>query len=202
MALKNGNNCSKNMDPDRVVFLDRDGTLNQNYPDRPVYRLDDFKLFPYSAACIRRLNDAGVRLFLATNQGGIRHRQRDFNWETYHAIEQRMTHDLWEQAEAKLDAIYVSEYADYENHPTRKPGIGLFEKAERDHDFTRASSFMVGDSVADILAGHRFGLKTILVDSGWQKNVSAELSTLHIRPDYHCLDLPEATDYILNSVEH
>ncbi len=53
----------------RAVFLDRDGTLivEKNYLHRP----EDVEIFPGAGAALKRLADAGFKLFIVTNQSGI-----------------------------------------------------------------------------------------------------------------------------------
>jgi D-glycero-D-manno-heptose 1,7-bisphosphate phosphatase len=64
---------------------------------------------------------------------------------------------------ARLDAIYYCPHDIGACH-CRKPDIGLFEQAR--HDFPEVSarnSVVIGDSISDIQAGHRFGMKTIFI---------------------------------------
>ena len=53
----------------RAIFLDRDGTLiaEKNYLCRP----EDVVIFPGVAAALKRLGDAGFRLFIVSNQSGV-----------------------------------------------------------------------------------------------------------------------------------
>lgn len=175
-----------------VVFLDRDGTLNRNFEDGPVYQIERFELLPRAAEAVRMLNDLKIPVYLLSNQGGIRHKERDFDLERYQAIEAKMTALLEEQAGAQLNAIYICPHAVYENCSCRKPETGLFEQAYREQPFDIASSYTVGDSSADIVAGKAFGVRTILVTSGWQDGVLDKLIDLGHRPDHVAADVYEA----------
>lgn len=184
-----------------VVFLDRDGTINRNYKEGPVYKLDLFELLPGAADAIQRLNALDLKVLVATNQGGINHKDRDFDWDEYRRIEARMRATLKGEANAVIDEVFVCHHADYENCACRKPKIGLFEKARERHEFDPARSFIVGDSTADIVAGRRFGLQTVLVTSGWQQGIAKRLKDEGQSPDAITKDLAEAVDYIVTKLE-
>jgi len=179
-----------------IVFLDRDGTINENFSDAPVYEVERFRLLPDAARAIRILNDLGLKVVVATNQGGIQHGEIDFDWETYRVIEEKMHEQLREEADARVDRVLVSPNASYENSPLRKPGTGLFEQAAAEYDFDPAASYMIGDRETDILAGNRFGLQTILVESGWEKDVLKKCVSQDGRPDFVVRDLLEAVEHI------
>ncbi len=175
-----------------VVFLDRDGTINRNFPDGPVYQPERFELLPRAAEAIRILNDLGVKVLVVTNQGGIRHVERNFDWDTYHTIERMMIDGLRQACDARVDGIYVCPHACYEDCGCRKPRTGLFDRAAEDHPFDAAASYMVGDSADDIVAGAGVGLRTILVESGWDKQAVDRLREMDLRPDWTVPDLYEA----------
>jgi histidinol-phosphate phosphatase family protein len=175
-----------------IVFLDRDGTINRNYEDGPVYDANRFHLLPGAAAGIRLLNDLRVPVIVVTNQGGINHKDRDFGWEEYRQIERLMHNELAKQAGAHVDAVYVCHHADYEKCDCRKPAIGLFNQAAKAYRFERSRSYMVGDGEADIVAGKAMGLKTILVESGWEQGVRQRAAAKGIVSDKVVPNLLEA----------
>lgn len=180
-----------------VVFLDRDGTINRNYEDGPVYQLARFELLPGAARGIRLLNDLGVKVLVVTNQGGINHTERDFGWEEYRRIESKMHADLKAECGAFVDDLLLCHHADYEKCACRKPRTGLFERAARRHSFDPARSFMVGDDEADLEAGHAVGVRTVLVESGWKKGVAETAAGRGIAPEKVVPDLLEAARYIV-----
>lgn len=180
-----------------AVLLDRDGTINRNYPDGPVYQLEQFELLPNAAKAVRKLNDADLAVLVVSNQGGIHHRDRDFDWERYKEIEEKMHRLLMDEAGARIQSVYVCPDADYEKSANRKPNTGLLELAQREYGFSAERSFIIGDSTEDIIAGKRFGLRTMLVTSGWKKGVNEELAACGHTPDWTGGDLLEAIEYVL-----
>ena len=69
-----------------------------------------------------------------------------------------------EKAGAHVDGVYVCPHNEGECD-CRKPGIGLFRQAEKDFPIDKRRSWMVGDSMSDVEAGERYGVRTILTDS-------------------------------------
>ena len=183
-----------------VVFFDRDGTLNENYEDGPVYRVARFKLFPYAAQAVRVINDLNIKALLITNQGGINHPKRDFTWDEYRKIEQRMHLELEKQGKAHLDDVFLCHHADYEQCNCRKPNTGMLQSAQDKYAYTPSLSYIIGDSSADIIAGNRMGLNTILVTSGWQQYVEKELEALSHSPDIVVENVLLAAQYIERQV--
>ena len=145
----------------RNVFLDRDGVLNRKPPEgQYVTSWEEFDLLPGVERAIGALNRSGRKVIVVTNQRGVAKGLYSFaDLERMHGLlRARLA-----QHDAHLDAIYVCPHEEGECS-CRKPGIGLFEQAFRDFpDVTPARSLMVGDSIRDIEAGARAGMRTVLV---------------------------------------
>jgi len=170
----------KRMDhsPVRYVFLDRDGVLNRKMPEG-AYVTDwaQFQWLTGADEAITRMNRAGVTVILVTNQRGIAlglytHAQL----EHIHANLQR---HLARQG-ARLDAIYYCPHNHGECH-CRKPDVGLFEQAMQQFPQANAhNSVVIGDSLSDIRAGQRLGMKTVFIqgEADRQKAGSAAAAEL------------------------
>ena len=190
-----------NTTDDVIILLDRDGTLNKNYEIEPVYRIELFELLPGAAKAVKMFNDLGLRVAVVTNQGGINHTGRNFDWDTYNTIETLMFEKLREEASSFVDDVFVCHHASYENCECRKPAVGLLRKAQDKYRFVPEKSYIIGDSRADIIAGRNFGMKTILVESGWDKTVVQKLEAEGIRPDHVFADLPESAEFIMEQIK-
>lgn len=183
---------------DKVVFLDRDGTINieKNY----LYRPEDFEFIPGSAAGIKLLNDNGFKVVVVTNQAGV---ARGY----YTEDDVNNLHDYIDECLRKYDA-HIDMYIYCPHHPEngigkykckclcRKPGTGMFSKAASVYDIDMEHSWMVGDNVGDMKAGEKFGLKTILVSTGYGEKVMSENRAPF---DYYKKDLHEAAEYIVEA---
>ena len=153
----------------RTVFLDRDGVLNEKMPEgRYVASLADFHLLPGVAEAIGRLNRAGVRVAVVSNQRGIAlglYTAADVN-DLHSALQ-----ELLATRGAHVDGFYFCPH-DKGQCNCRKPLPGLFERAVAEFpEITAATSVMIGDSLSDIEFGRRLGMLTVFIEgaSGRQK---------------------------------
>ena len=140
------------------VFLDRDGVLNRNLPDgRFVTTWEQFELLPGVEEAVGRLNHSGRKVIVVTNQRGIA-----LGLYSEAALHQRLREHLAAHG-AHLDAIYYCPHDDGQCS-CRKPLPGLFEQAF--HDFpgaTAGNSIMVGDSLSDMEAASRLGMRRVFL---------------------------------------
>lgn len=143
----------------RAVFLDRDGLINRQAPPHQyICRTEDFILLPGVPEAIKRLNMAGYLVLVVTNQRGVARGM--LSMEQLSEIHNYMNEELARHG-ARVDGIYVCPHNEGECD-CRKPGIGLFLRAERDYPIDRARSWMVGDSDTDVQAGQTYGVRTLL----------------------------------------
>lgn len=140
--------------PTPAVFLDRDGTLNENRDDH-VKRWDEFAWLPGVAPSLRLLRAAGYRLVVVTNQAAIGRGQTTF--DAVHDVHRRMLADLAAR-DADLDAVLFCAHRPDEGCPCRKPAPGMLHDAARLLDLDLAASHLVGDHARDLEAGRRAGL--------------------------------------------
>jgi D-glycero-D-manno-heptose 1,7-bisphosphate phosphatase len=145
-----------------AVFLDRDGTLNiKPAAGEYITSPDDLILLPGAADALARLNAAGLRTVLITNQRWLSRPSADP--ERYGRVQTRLEQLLAAQG-AWLDASYYCPHA-IGACDCRKPGTGMLRRAAREHGFSLRASVVVGDSATDLLAGRLVGAATILLRS-------------------------------------
>ena len=146
----------------RTIFLDRDGVLNQK-PSEGEYvaNWSQFHLLPGVPEAIARLNRAGRRAVVVSNQRGIG--LGLYTAAAVDAIHAQLQQELAAHG-AHIDAFYFCPH-DKNDCDCRKPGPGLYQQALANFpDITPASSLMVGDSLSDIEFGHRLGMRTIFIE--------------------------------------
>lgn len=176
-----------------AVFLDRDGTIAEevgylNHASR-------FRMFPFAAAAIRRLNDAGQPVVVVTNQSGVR--RGYFPESLVHQVNELMTQQL-AAAGARIDAIYYCPHTSADACNCRKPRTGMLEHAAREHSLDLGRSFVVGDRYRDIELAHNAHARSILVRTGYGEGELAWHSAKWtVRPDFVAHDLSDAADWIL-----
>ena len=194
MANSPGSNHSRVL---LTVFLDRDGVLNRKLPEgRYVASWNDFQLLPGIPQAIARLNRAGLRVIVVSNQRGIAlglHSAADVL-----AIHQNLQSQLG-QSGAHLDGFFFCPH-DYHQCDCRKPLPGLFHQAvARIPTITAETSAMVGDSLSDIEFGHRLGMFTIFLE-GDPAHRKPGAQTARDLAGLTLPALPEAVDALLASV--
>ena len=151
-----------------AVFLDRDGTLNidRGYLTTPA----QMQLLPGVGPPLRQLRDAGYALVLVTNQSAIgRGMMTEADLQAVHAEMNRQLAGLG----VFLDGIYSCPVAPPTDdplaivHPDRKPAPGMLLRAAKDLQLDLARSWMIGDSLRDVLAGQNAGCHgCVLVRTG------------------------------------
>ncbi len=148
----------------RFVFLDRDGVLNRKPDDgKYVTRVAELTLLPGVGEAVAQLNRSGRKAIVVTNQRGIA--LGLYTQEDLARIHDELRRVLAEKG-AHLDAIYVCPHNNGQCN-CRKPLSGLFEQAFHDFpDATPANSVMIGDSIRDIEAGARLGMRTVFILDG------------------------------------
>lgn len=181
---------------DEAVFLDRDGTLIEevNY----LSRVDQVRLIPGAAAAVRRLNDAGARVVVVTNQAGVA--RGYFPEDRVAEVHARLSAVLAEQG-ARVDAYYHCPHHATEgvgayklDCDCRKPRPGMLLTAARDLGLDLSRSWMVGDKVCDLKAGAAAGCRTVLVRTGYGATVADPLPADELRLIGVVPDLPAAVE--------
>ena len=145
-----------------LVILDRDGVINENLA-RHVRTVEEWKPIPGSLDAIARMNRAGWRVVVATNQSGIR--RRYFTFEDLNRIHQEMFRRLAEYGGA-IDAIFICPCHPNDDCECFKPRPGMLHAiAERLHVSLDGVPF-IGDSPRDVEAAMAAGARPILVRTG------------------------------------
>ena len=148
-----------------AIILDRDGTLCRDV----VYmsRFEDFEPLPGVDAALRLLQDAGYRLFVATNQSGVARGM--FSLETV----EKLNAQIWEYFLEK--GVNIEDFAVCPHHPEgtvpeytldcdcRKPKPGMLLDLARKHNLDLARSYMVGDMPRDVEAGLAAGAQGVFI---------------------------------------
>lgn len=141
----------------KCVFLDRDGVLNRERGEY-TYKIEDFEILDGVKDSLEILKQSGYLLIVITNQAGIaKGLYQHTNVLDCHSYLQDQTGDL-------IDDIYLCPH-----HPSttqsllRKPESLMIEKAIAKWEIDASKSFMIGDSLRDIQAAEKVGVKGILV---------------------------------------
>lgn len=176
-----------------TVFLDRDGTLNQD--SGFVKEPDELVMLPGVSEALARLQRAGARLIVLTNQSGVG--RGFFSLRDLESIHARLRTVLG-QDQVTLDAVYFCPHHPDDNCPCRKPRRGMVDRAVAEHQVDLSRSYLVGDQARDIELARQAGIRSVLVTTGPAgRQPLAELQSRGIPPDRTAASLAEAADWIL-----
>ncbi len=155
----------------KIVILGRDGVINQHRINGVRTALE-WEAIPGSLDAIARLNRAGYRVIVTTNQPGVAKGNPDL--ETLHSIHQKMNQAIC-TAGGVLDGLYFCPHDAAEQCHCRKPNTGLLEEiASRLHCDLQGIPF-IGDGLNDLQAAAAAGATPILVRTGLGKKTEGQL---------------------------
>ena len=146
----------------KLVILDRDGVINHD-SDHFIKSPDEWKPIPGSLEAIARLNQAGYRVVIATNQSGIG--RGLFDMATLNAIHDKM-HKMLAQMGGRIDALFFCPHAADSKCDCRKPRPGMFEEISRRFNMDLKGVPAIGDSLRDLQAAVSMGAMPVLVRTG------------------------------------
>jgi D-glycero-D-manno-heptose 1,7-bisphosphate phosphatase len=168
-----------------AVFVDRDGTIieDADYCSQPK----QVKVFPGVLGALRRLKAKGFKLIVITNQSGIG--RGFFTLDEYRSVESEVSRQL---GHGLIDATYFCPDVPGQHSSFRKPSPGMILQAKREHQIDLARSFFIGDKEIDVECGRNAGLRTIRVQTGFDRDVRGSAA------DWTAKDLPAAAQLILD----
>lgn len=168
-----------------AIFLDRDGTLikDADYCSHPK----QVKVLAGVPEALRRLKSKGFKLIVITNQSGIG--RGFFTLDQYRSVESEVSRKL---GHGLIDATYFCPDVPGQHSSHRKPSPGMILQAKRDHQIDLTRSFFVGDKEIDVECGRNSGVRTIRVQTGFDRDVSGSAA------DWIAKDFPAAAQLILD----
>ena len=183
-----------------AIFLDRDGTINEDigYVSSP----EELIIYPFAARAIRLINEAGLKVVIITNQSGVA--RQLYDEAMLAAIHERLVDELGRDG-ARVEAIYYCPH-----HPRigngqyrrlcecRKPNPGMLRQAAREHDIDLAASYVVGDKASDMNMAANAGARGALVLTGYGRETLANRDHWPCAPEIIADDLFDAVRRILD----
>ena len=146
---------------DKIAFLDRDGVVNRKAQEHEYIKTwSEFHFCDKSINGIRLLNKAGYKVIIVTNQRGIA--RKIMSKKDLEQIHDEMLAVIRKNG-AEINAIYYCPH-DIGECNCRKPNIGMFLQAEKDFNIDKEKSFIIGDSISDMDAGEKYGIKNFLLN--------------------------------------
>ena len=174
----------------RAVMLDRDGVINDEVEF--LHEPEKFKFMHGSIQGIKKMQEAGYKIVIVTNQAGIG--LGYFTKEDFYKVNKVMLKGFKENG-VIASRIYFCPHSLSEKCSCRKPDIGLIERAKNDLNLDLNRSWMIGDKTSDIQAGKNAGCRTILIRTG-HAGTDKEYD---IKPDFVANNLIEAAEIMIKS---
>jgi D,D-heptose 1,7-bisphosphate phosphatase len=186
-----------------AVFLDRDGTINEEvgYLDS----IEKLKIFPNAYEAIRLINVSGMKTVVVSNQAGV---ARGFFTEEFVASVNELIQADLNKRGAIIDKFYYCPH-----HPTegkgiylqncncRKPAPGMLLNAAQELRIDLTASYLIGDRFLDMETAKKVGVKGILVKTGYGEDLLQDdgpaAATPGNKPNFIAADILDAVRWIL-----
>ncbi len=175
-----------------VIFLDRDGVINENRSDY-VKNLDEFRFLPGACEAIAKLTHADYRIFVCTNQAGIA--RGHIALETLNDIHHYMLAQI-AKAGGIVEKVYYCPHSKDERCACRKPQPGMLLNARDEFGLDLSRAIFVGDSITDVNAGLAAGVQPILVLTG----LGAEQMDSHHQGTKASFPIMESLTHVANTL--
>ncbi|HPI09810.1 MAG TPA: HAD-IIIA family hydrolase [Catalimonadaceae bacterium] len=169
----------------KCILLDRDGVLNEEKGDY-VFRDEDFIIPDDVPQGLRALKEAGYKLVVVTNQGGIS--KGLFTKEMVFQLHQKVQNAC---GNAIDHLLYAPLHRNFTKSLASKPGSLMMERGLALTQSDPSQSWLIGDAERDLIAGKQAGVRTILIPT--LKEKESEYA------DMVCRSFGEAVQYILGS---
>ena len=180
----------------KVVFLDRDGTINQDSADY-IKGWTQFTFLPRSIEALRDLTAAGFIIIVITNQSAIP--RMLISPQELENIHSKMKAAVKSQG-GKISDIFFCPHMPGDGCDCRKPSPGLILQAQKKYDIDLSTAAMIGDSARDIECAHRAGCgRAILVKTGNIREAEQILAGKELHPDYVAQDLYDAACWLIGT---
>lgn len=159
----------------KYLFIDRDGTLVYEPEDFQVDALDKVKFLPHVIPALLRLQEAGYRLVMVSNQDGLG--TESFPLETFTPAHELILNTLESQG-INFEQVLICPHKPEDNCDCRKPKLGLVQAYLNDDSWDRATSYFIGDRPTDLAMAAAMGIKGLKVGDFANADSSDEVPAL------------------------
>ena len=159
----------------RLILFDRDGTLIEHV--HHLVRISQIRFIPGVEEALQKLQRAGFRFAIATNQSVI---ERGLCSTEEVELANNHIANYFRGFDVSFDFIRYCPHMEISDCRCRKPKIGMVEDIVNSGNYQISSSFMVGDSPSDIEFGYNLGLKTVFIGTLAKSKTTPTYSIPHI----------------------
>lgn len=159
----------------KILFIDRDGTLIKESADEQIDAFDKVTFYPKSLSYLSKIaSELDFELVMITNQDGLG--TANFPEETFWPVHNFIM-KTFENEGVVFDEVLIDKTFPHENAPTRKPGIALLQKYFS-ADYDLENSFVIGDRLTDVELAKNLGSKAIFINDNTNLGMN-EISVKH-----------------------
>jgi imidazoleglycerol-phosphate dehydratase / histidinol-phosphatase len=144
----------------RILFLDRDGTLNEETPDEQIDSLEKVRLMPGVVPALLDLKAAGFAFVMVTNQDGLG--TPSFPQDRFERA-QRFILDLFKSQGIEFEAVCICPHFKREDCACRKPKTGMVQEFLAAETIDKTRSYMIGDRDTDMEFAANLGLQGLRI---------------------------------------
>ncbi len=185
------------MTPFPAIFLDRDGTINEEVGY--LNHISRLKILPGVAKALKILQERGFKLFIVTNQSGPA--RGYFPESLVHQVNAEIKRRL-KRWGVTIEEFFICIHSPEVNCSCRKPKTGLLEVAFQKYPILKEKSYVIGDRLIDVEMALKAGLKGILVLTGYGRGEAEYLlPQKDFKPHFIAPNLLTAAEYILKDSE-
>ncbi|MDW8002910.1 MAG: HAD-IIIA family hydrolase [Deltaproteobacteria bacterium] len=170
----------------RAVFLDRDGTINENGKGY-IHRIEEFKFLPGAIEGLQMLSQTEYKIIIVTNQSGI---GRGFYSENDFSHLNNWFVGILKDNGIRVDKVYYCPHAPDEGCLCRKPGIGMLLRAAQEFALSLSQSWVIGDDPRDIVMARTANVRSIKIGAKMPRKFKLE-------PNFYASNLKDAVEIIL-----
>jgi D,D-heptose 1,7-bisphosphate phosphatase len=188
---------------DKVVFIDRDGTLIKERDF--ISDIGQVELIPGAAKALRILRQLGIKTVVVSNQSGV---ARGLLTESQVRLVNNHILRLLRKEGAEPDAVYYCPH-----HPAyggqkyrrncncRKPATGMIKRAQKELSLSANSSYVIGDKLSDMELANKMKFKGILLKTGYGKQEISATGDRLVKLDFVAANLLRAVEWIAKDLK-
>lgn len=165
-----------------ILFIDRDGTINHETTDEQIDHIDKVSYLADVFFYLKKIQaESNYLLVMVTNQDGLG--TASFPADTFWPVHNLIMRTLESQG-IRFDAVHIDEHFPADNHPNRKPGIGMLT-GYQGGSYDIKNSYVIGDRVTDVQLAENLGCRAIHISA--ERKTGAELTTTSWQEIYNYL---------------
>lgn len=163
----------------KILFIDRDGTLIDEPKDFQIDSFEKLQFLPNVISSLKKIaEETDFKLVMITNQDGLG--TKSFPEKSFWGPHNLML-DILKQEGIEFSEVFIDRSFAKDNLPSRKPNTGLLTKYFNTKKYDLANSYVIGDRLTDIQLAKNLNAKGILIGRSKDKTDDKKLNQLDLK---------------------